>query len=77
MKKFDVKLESIKGVQNFVKQSAKAKGDVTLKSGRYVIDGKSIMGVFSLGFEDDVTLEIEEEDAHLFDDIKGMVITEL
>lgn len=35
-------------------------GDVTIVSGRYVIDAKSIMGIFSLDLSKPMKLEIED-----------------
>lgn len=38
------------------------KGEVTLKSGRYNIDGKSIFGIFSLDLTKPLEIEIECKD---------------
>ena len=35
--------------------------DLSLIHGRYVVDAKSIMGIFSLNFDQDLNLEIEEK----------------
>ena len=53
---FKVDLCSINGVKEFVNKTAAFIGDVTLTSGRYVVDGKSIMGIFSLDLMNPITL---------------------
>ena len=55
-----ISLHSIDGVKDFVNMVSKIDGDVTISSGRYIIDAKSIMGIFSLDLSKTVTLEIEE-----------------
>ncbi|MEG1441373.1 MAG: HPr family phosphocarrier protein [Oscillospiraceae bacterium] len=48
MKKFTILLSSINDVKNFVNAVTKYEYEVDLISGRYVVDAKSIMGIFSL-----------------------------
>ena len=48
MKTFDLLLSSINDVKDFVNIVSKYDFDVDLTSGRYVVDAKSIMGIFSL-----------------------------
>ena len=55
---FKVDLCSINGVKEFVNKTAAFVGDVTLTSGRYVVDGKSIMGIFSLDLSKPVDVEV-------------------
>lgn len=43
-----VLLDSIEKVKIFVNTVSKIECEVFLKSGRYIIDAKSIMGIFSL-----------------------------
>ena len=43
-----VKLNSIENVKNFVNALKSIDGNFELISGKYVIDAKSIMGIFSL-----------------------------
>ena len=43
-----ISLNSIEKVKQFVNLISKYDGDFDLTSGRYVIDAKSIMGIFSL-----------------------------
>jgi len=48
MKEYTVKLNSINEVKEFVALTNRCAFDVDLMSGKYVIDAKSIMGIFSL-----------------------------
>ena len=59
-KTMTISLCSIDGVKDFVNMVSRIEGDVTISSGRYIIDAKSIMGIFSLDLSKMVTLEIEE-----------------
>ena len=48
MKTVQISLNSIDKVKSFVNEITKFDYDFDLVSGRYVIDAKSIMGIFSL-----------------------------
>ena len=48
MKTASIRLSTIADVRDFVNIVAKTDVDIDLKSGRYIVDGKSIMGIFSL-----------------------------
>ena len=56
MKEFNLMLSSINDVKDFVNIVAKYDFDVDLTSGRYVVDAKSIMGIFSLDLMSAITL---------------------
>lgn len=62
-----VKLTSIDDIKEFAKAANKLKCEVVVNSGRYVIDGKSIMGLFSLDLSK--TLEVNFIGEHNSDDI--------
>jgi len=53
-------LRSVDKVKAFVDDMSKIKGDVLLSVGKYVIDAKSIMGIFSLDLSNPLQLEIED-----------------
>ncbi len=57
-----ISLNSIDKVKSFVNDVAKFDCDFDLISGRYVIDAKSIMGIFSLDLSKDIDLSIHSED---------------
>ena len=63
MKSFNVLLSSINDVKDFVNIVSKYDADIDLTSGRYVVDAKSIMGIFSLDLINPIKLSIREEDA--------------
>lgn len=62
MKQLNIMLKSIDQVKTFVNEVSGIDRDVFLCSGRYVIDGKSIMGIFSLDLSKTLTVEIENWD---------------
>ena len=58
MKKVMISLNSIDKVKSFVNDISRFDYDFDLISGRYVIDAKSIMGIFSLDLSKPITLAI-------------------
>jgi len=61
MKTFDVMLNSIVDVKNFVNIVNKYDFEVDLTSGRYVVDAKSIMGIFSLDLGKPIRVEVHTD----------------
>lgn len=61
MKTVKISLNSIDKVKSFVNDITKYDYDFDLVSGRYVIDAKSIMGIFSLDLSKDIDLNIHAE----------------
>ena len=57
MKTVDIKLSSIEDVRKFVDIVSKYDIDIDLSSGRYIVDAKSIMGIFSLDLSRPVELQ--------------------
>ena len=51
-----IRLKSIEDVRNFVELVRQFEGDIDLSSGRYVVDAKSIMGIFSLDLMNPIML---------------------
>lgn len=58
-----VSLNSIDKVKSFVNTISQFDQDFDLISGRYVIDAKSIMGIFSLDLSQPIELRIQKEEA--------------
>ena len=58
MKTVKISLNSIDKVKSFVNEITKFDYDFDLVSGRYVIDAKSIMGIFSLDLSKPIDLNI-------------------
>ena len=65
MKAVDISLNSIEKVKTFVNLINRFDYDFDLVSGRYVIDAKSIMGIFSLDLSKPITLNIHADDANV------------
>ncbi len=75
MKTVTIMLNTINDVKSFVNTVAKYDFDVDLVSGRYAIDAKSIMGIFSLDLSKPIQLEAHTEDADtFFEDIRDFIV---
>ena len=62
MKTVRISLNSIDKVKSFVNDITRFDNDFDLVSGRYVIDAKSIMGIFSLDLSKPIDLNIHAEE---------------
>lgn len=69
---FNVLLSSINSVKDFVNTVNKYDFEVDLTSGRYVVDAKSIMGIFSLDLSKPIMLHAHcpEDNAAFKEDMK-------
>lgn len=78
MKTVQISLNSIDKVKSFVNLITKFNYDFDLISGRYVIDAKSIMGIFSLDLSKPIQLNIhmEEDDAEVMKALEPFLVTE-
>ena len=65
MKTVQISLNSIDKVKAFVNEISKFDCDFDLVSGRYVIDAKSIMGIFSLDPSKPIDLNIHTDGSSL------------
>ena len=78
MTSVQINLNSIEQVQSFVNEITKFDAEFDLVSGRYVIDAKSIMGIFSLDISKPIDLNIhadtESETTEILDAIKPYVV---
>lgn len=61
MVRFTVQFKSITDVKDFVHTVNSYPYDVDLSSGRYVVDAKSIMGIFSLELQRPINIEIHTD----------------
>ena len=66
MIKKKVSLPAINDVKEFVNLVTLCEYDVDLISGRYAIDAKSIMGIFSLDLSKPIELDIHADNADAF-----------
>ena len=53
-----IKISGLQSIKNFINIANKYPFDIILKSNKYVVDAKSIMGVFSLDLSKPVSVEI-------------------
>lgn len=75
MKSFDISLKSINDVKDFVNIVNKYDFDVDLSSGRYIVDAKSIMGIFSLDLSKPIKVEVQNDNSEKFcDEIKRFIV---
>lgn len=75
----NIKVSLIDDVKNIVAAATQTPCDIDLVSGRYIIDAKSIMGIFSLDFSQPIKIEIhgnEEQAAPFLKKIKQYIVTE-
>lgn len=70
MKTVSIALNSIDKVKAFVNDISKYDFDFDLVSGRYVIDAKSIMGIFSLDLSKPINLNVHAEGSSLDEVLK-------
>lgn len=75
MKSLVIKLDTINDVKNFVNIVSRYDFDVDLVSGRYAVDAKSIMGIFSLDLAKPIKAEIYSDDcASFMDEIQAFAV---
>jgi phosphotransferase system HPr-like phosphotransfer protein len=75
MKSFNIMLRSINDVKDFVNIVNRYNFDVDLTSGRYVVDAKSIMGIFSLDLSKPIKVEAQLDDCTEFcNELKNFII---
>lgn len=61
MTTLEISLVTIDQVKRFVDLVSRVDGDVDLISGRYTVDAKSIMGIFSFDISKPMELQIHRE----------------
>ena len=62
MKSIQISLQMAQRVKEFVNITQNFPQEILLKSGKYVVDAKSILGIFSLDLSQPLTVEIYAED---------------
>lgn len=78
MYSFKITLSSINEVKNFVNAACSQMCDIDIISGRYVIDAKSIMGIFSIDLTKPVTVSVNgsEEEYNAFRELVKDIVVE-
>jgi len=75
MKTVTIRLSLAENVKAFVNAVNRYPFDMDLRSGRHVVDAKSILGIFSLDLSKPVTLEIRSDDCEaLLEDIRPFTV---
>ena len=73
--KAKILLREINDVYKLVNILVGFEGDVDLESGRYKVDGKSILGIFSLDLRQPIVLTYEgEKESELGEKIKDLIV---
>ncbi len=62
MKSIKISLEMAQRVKEFVNITQDYAYEILLKSGKYVVDAKSILGIFSLDLSAPITVEVYSND---------------
>lgn len=71
MKSIKISLEMAQRVKEFVNITQNYPFEILLKSGKYVVDAKSILGIFSLDLSQPIIVEIyADECEQLLSDLK-------
>lgn len=80
MTKVIIRLPSVKEVKDFVSKVSSCGCDIDIAADRYIIDAKSIMGIFSLDLSKPLELRIisddENETADVLDKIGHFIVSE-
>ena len=72
-----IRLSTIQDVRSFVEIVCASDVDIDLSSGRYVVDAKSIMGIFSLDLLNPIKLTAHSDNCkELFDKLSQFIVNE-
>lgn len=69
-----VLLNSVNKVNKFTKIVDNIEEDVDIKGGRYIVNAKSILGIFSLNLAEPLELIIHTEDEDRINQIKDLLV---
>ena len=76
MKAVNIKLSLAENVKCFVNIANKYPYDLDLRVGRHVVDGKSILGIFSLDLSKPITLEVYSDHCDdLMEELKPFIVS--
>ncbi len=77
MKTYTIMIKTIVDAKNFVNIVNACDFDIDLESGRYLVDAKSIMGIFSLDLSKPIKMHVYTEDVVPFEKkVKDFIVTE-
>lgn len=67
-----IRFNSVDDVKKYIAKAMMINGDIVIRHSIYVIDGKSIMGIFSLNLENELDIEfsnLDENDLKIVDSL--------
>lgn len=74
MQELMIKLNMVDDVKLFIEDVTNIDADVDLQKNHYIVDAKSIMGVFSLDLSEPVKVVIHSDDENLIEPFKRWVV---
>ena len=75
MREVQIVLKGIVDVRNFVKEVILVDYEVDLVQGRYVVDAKSVMGIFSLDLLSPINVQVHADQCDAFlEKIKDFIV---
>lgn len=74
MQEVEISLSSIDDVKQFVQTLTMFDGDFELVSGKYIVDAKSILGLFSVDLSKPVMLRIDVEKTKMEEVLKAISV---
>ena len=75
MRTITIKLTLTEHIKDFVRITSKYDYDIDLRSGRYIIDAKSILGIFSLDLSKPIEMDIHDDHCDdLVNDLKPFIV---
>lgn len=74
MQELMIRLNMVNDVKAFIEEVTKIDADVDLQKNRYVVDAKSIMGVFTLDLSEPVKVVIHSDDESLIKPFKRWAV---
>ncbi|SHJ82974.1 HPr family phosphocarrier protein [Hespellia stercorisuis] len=69
-----IRLDSVEDVNDFVGLVARYDTDFDLISGRYIVNAKSVMGIFSMDLSKPVELKIAEESGEILKELSRFIV---
>lgn len=75
MKSVKINLAAAENVKDFVRITEQYEHDVDIRSGRFVVNAKSILGIFSLDLSKHLVVEIYSDDCdELLEKLKPFIV---
>lgn len=68
-----IKLNNFVDVSEFCNAASSIESDVLVRHGKYVVDGKSLMRLYSLNLSEELTVEVIEKVEGDFDKLKDVI----